>query len=98
MSKILLVVFYLSVKILMKKLIFLIWGLQQELRSRKLPEMVIDEMGLSASIEYTGGTRGWIGDVPEFRYDLTKINTLGWSATYNSNDSVRIAIQKALGK
>ncbi|MCY6284610.1 NAD-dependent epimerase/dehydratase family protein [Bacteroides fragilis] len=32
MSKILLVVFYLSVKILMKKLIFLIWGLQQELR------------------------------------------------------------------
>ncbi|MCS2667848.1 NAD-dependent epimerase/dehydratase family protein [Bacteroides fragilis] len=65
---------------------------------KEIAQMVIDEMGLSASIEYTGGTRGWIGDVPEFRYDLTKINTLGWSATYNSNDSVRIAIQKALGK
>ena len=98
MSKILLVVFYLSVKILMKKLIFLIWGSTTRTKVKEIAQMVIDEMGLSASIEYTGGTRGWIGDVPEFRYDLTKINTLGWSATYNSNDSVRIAIQKALGK
>lgn len=60
--------------------------------------MVIEEMGLDALIRYTGGDRGWIGDVPEFRYDLTKVNNLGWHATHDSNDSVRLAIQKALGK
>jgi len=60
--------------------------------------MVIEEMELNATIRYTGGDRGWIGDVPEFKYDLTKINRLGWEAKINSNDSVRIAIQKALGK
>jgi UDP-glucose 4-epimerase len=60
--------------------------------------MVIEEMGLNAEIKFSGGDRGWQGDVPEFRYDLTKINNLGWRAEYNSNDSVRLAIQKALGK
>ena len=45
-----------------------------------------------------GGDRGWIGDVPEFKYDLTKINNLGWYAAHDSNESVRLAIQKALEK
>ena len=60
--------------------------------------MVIEEMGLNAQIEYTGGDRGWVGDVPEFKYDLSKINALGWYAKHDSNTSVRLAIQKALGK
>ena len=55
-------------------------------------------MGLNASIRYTGGDRGWVGDVPEFRYDLTKVNNLGWKASYDSNGAVRKAIQMALGK
>lgn len=65
---------------------------------KEIALMVIEEMGLNATINYTGGDRGWIGDVPEFKYDLNKINSLGWEAKKNSNDSVRIAIQKALGK
>jgi UDP-glucose 4-epimerase len=60
--------------------------------------MVIEEMGLQSEIVYTGGDRGWVGDVPEFRYDLKKIHGLGWHAANNSDDSVRLAIQKALGK
>tara|TARA_B110000908_G_C10245005_1_gene448304 strand:+ start:547 stop:1497 length:951 start_codon:yes stop_codon:yes gene_type:complete len=65
---------------------------------KEIAQMVIEEMGLNAEIKYTGGDRGWIGDVPEFKYDLTKITNLGWHATNNSNDSVRLAIRKALGK
>lgn len=64
----------------------------------EIAKMVIDEMGLDAKITYTGGSRGWRGDVPEFKYDLSKINRLGWEAKINSNDSVRLAIQKALKK
>ena len=37
-------------------------------------------MGLAPEIVYTGGDRGWVGDVPEFSYDLTKISNLGWRA------------------
>lgn len=73
-------------------------GSDSRTKVKEIADMVIEEMGLNAKIRYTGGDRGWVGDVPEFRYDLTKINKLGWTAPHNSNESVRLAIQKALGK
>lgn len=73
-------------------------GSDSRTKVKEIAAMVIEEMGLQAKIRYTGGDRGWVGDVPEFRYDLTKVNKLGWKAPHNSNDSVRLAIQKALGK
>ena len=73
-------------------------GTDSRTKVKDIAKMVIEEMGLDATIKYTGGDRGWKGDVPEFRYDLTRINKLGWKAPHNSNESVRLAIQKALGK
>ena len=73
-------------------------GSDSRTKVKEIAAMVIEEMGLNAKIRYTGGDRGWVGDVPEFRYDLTKINKLGWAAPHNSNESVRLAIQKALDK
>lgn len=73
-------------------------GTDTRTKVKEIAAMVIEEMGLHSKLVYTGGDRGWKGDVPEFRYDLTKVNQLGWKAKYTSNDAVRIAIQKALGK
>jgi len=73
-------------------------GTDTRTKVKEIAAMVIEEMGLDATIRYTGGDRGWKGDVPEFRYDLTKVNNLGWIAPHNSNESVRLAIQRALGK
>ena len=73
-------------------------GSDTRTKVKEIAAMVIEEMGLNASIHYTGGDRGWVGDVPEFRYDLTKVNNLGWKASYDSNGAVRKAIQMALGK
>lgn len=73
-------------------------GSDSRTKVKEIAAMVIEKMGLNAKIRYTGGDRGWVGDVPEFRYDLTKINKLGWTAPHNSNESVRLAIQKALDK
>lgn len=73
-------------------------GSESRTKVKEIAAMVIEEMGLSAEIKYTGGDRGWVGDVPEFRYNLEKIRQLGWQAAYNSNDSVRLAIKRALGK
>jgi UDP-glucose 4-epimerase len=100
---------YLYVKDLVEGIIYVcqqakgrlnVYNLGSETRTKvkEIAQMVIEEMGLSSEIKYTGGDRGWVGDVPEFRYDLGKIKSLGWEAKYNSNDSVRLAIQKALSK
>jgi UDP-glucose 4-epimerase len=38
---------------------------------------------------YTGGKRGWKGDVPRMLLAVDRLKELGWSPSYNSADSVR---------
>jgi len=71
-------------------------GSNTRTKVKEIAAIVIEEMGLNAQIRYTGGARGWVGDVPEFQYDLSKVNKLGWTAKYNSNEAVRMAVKKAL--
>jgi UDP-glucose 4-epimerase len=59
--------------------------------------MVIEEMGLkNVKINYTGGDRGWPGDVPRFQLDPTKLSKLGWSAKYTSDEAIRKAIREII--
>ncbi len=62
----------------------------------KIAEMVIKSMKLNAKIRYTGGERGWVGDVPKFRYNLDKIHALGWKASLSSDEAVQKAIDYIL--
>jgi UDP-glucose 4-epimerase len=63
----------------------------------RIAEMVAEEMKLNnVSFNYTGGIRGWKGDVPRFQLDAQKINTLGWKATLTSDEAVRKAIRDVL--
>jgi UDP-glucose 4-epimerase len=63
----------------------------------RIAEMVVEEMKLSnVKFKYTGGARGWAGDVPRFQLDAKKINKLGWTAKYTSDEAVRKAIREIL--
>jgi len=63
----------------------------------RIAEMVVEEMGLKdVKFSYTGGERGWKGDVPKFQFDVSKINKLGWNAKYSSDEAVRKAIRDLL--
>ncbi len=73
-------------------------GVESRTKVKEIAQMVIEEMGLNAKIKYTGGERGWIGDVPKFSYSLEKIHQLGWSAKVSSNDAVRKSIRYILEK
>jgi UDP-glucose 4-epimerase len=42
--------------------------------------------------EFTGGDRGWKGDVPIVRFDCSKIASLGWRCRRNSAQAVRDAM------
>lgn len=55
---------------------------------------VVEIMGLSdVKLNYTGGDRGWKGDVPQVRLDMTKMNTLGWRPKNNSDEAVSQGIR-----
>lgn len=61
---------------------------------REIAEITVECMGFTHKVdfEYTGGDRGWSGDVPIVRLNTDKIRALGWSSTYNSAESVKAAI------
>jgi len=63
----------------------------------RIAEMVVEEMGLkNVKFKYTGGKRGWAGDVPRFQLSIEKIKKLGWKPRYTSDEAVRKAIREIL--
>jgi UDP-glucose 4-epimerase len=47
----------------------------------------------NARIRYTGGERGWRGDVPHSRLDPAKLAALGWKVRQTSDEAVGAAIE-----
>ena len=44
------------------------------------------------SFNYSGGDRGWKGDVPKVLLDINKIKKLGWKANKNSHQAIKSSI------
>lgn len=62
-----------------------------------IAEIVVEELGLSnVTFQYTGGDRGWKGDVPRFTYNISKILATGWRPHYTSDEAVRQTVKDAI--
>ena len=62
-----------------------------------IARVVAEEMGLKAvAYEYTGGDRGWKGDVPFMALSIEKLKELGWKPAHNSEESVRLCVKELL--
>ncbi|MBN1472482.1 MAG: GDP-mannose 4,6-dehydratase [Syntrophaceae bacterium] len=74
-------------------------GVKDETSVTAIAKIVCDEMRLkNVELKYTGGSTGWRGDVPHYRYDLKKLNSLGWRAKYSSAKAVRLAVRSILAQ
>ena len=61
----------------------------------EIADLAIQVSGLapgSVRCDFTGGDRGWKGDVPVVRFDCSKIKTLGWRCRRSSSEAVRDAM------
>ncbi len=64
-----------------------------------IAELFLFEQNLKdVKIKYTGGERGWPGDVKTMWLDVAKLNTLGWKSKYTSVDIIRKAIHDLISK
>ena len=62
-----------------------------------IAETVVDVLGLTnVEFKYTGGDRGWKGDVPRFSYDISKVLGTGWSPKFTSDEAVRQTVIDAI--
>jgi UDP-glucose 4-epimerase len=62
----------------------------------RIADIVGEEMGLDPAYEYTGGDRGWTGDVPKMRLSVEKLSALGWEPPASSDDAVRRAARQLI--
>ncbi len=54
-----------------------------------IADIICEEMDLDPEYNYTGGDRGWTGDVPKMRLSIEKLASLGWEPSMSSHESVR---------
>ena len=67
----------------------------------EIADLAVRVSGLSPGevrYEFTGGDRGWKGDVPVVRFDCSKIHALGWKARRSSGEAVTDAIKAMRGE
>jgi UDP-glucose 4-epimerase len=61
---------------------------------RFIAETVIAVAAPSTPIRYTGGSRGWVGDVPFYSYSTEKLKKLGFSPAMSSTQAVERAVRE----
>lgn len=62
-----------------------------------IARIVVEELGLhDVEFSYTGGDRGWKGDVPRFKYDISKVLATGWCPKHTSDEAVRQTVRDAI--
>lgn len=64
-------------------------GTGEHVTVTEIAELVCHRMGLSdVQYEYTGGSRGWKGDVPVVRFRSDKLASLGWRCRLSSIEAL----------
>lgn len=66
-------------------------GTAQTVSIRRVADLVAGVMDASPTYSYTGGDRGWTGDVPRMHLDVTRLESLGWKPEYNCAAAVERA-------
>ncbi len=59
---------------------------------RKIAEETVAAVAPGAAIHFGTGNKGWVGDVPRFRYSTARLQALGWRPRLDSLAAIRRAI------
>lgn len=75
-------------------LVFNIGSADEGVTVRSIAEAVRDHVAPRAVIRYGESDRGWVGDVPRFRYSIERLRSTGWKPRLSSEAAVRRAIRE----
>ena len=59
---------------------------------RRIAEQVVAIVAPDAELRFEAGNKGWIGDVPRFRYSTVKLQRLGWKPKLDSAGAIKRAV------
>jgi UDP-glucose 4-epimerase len=62
----------------------------------EIADLAVECLGLppgSTSFRFTGGSRGWEGDIPVVRMNTARIRALGWSNSMTSREALQASMR-----
>ncbi|WMW24301.1 NAD-dependent epimerase/dehydratase family protein [Methanolobus sediminis] len=69
-------------------------GSEDTINTTDIGKIVVEKMGLqNVDFTYTGGKRGWKGDVPRMLLGIDKLKNMGWNPEYSSKRSVKETVK-----
>lgn len=69
-------------------------GWEEYMNVNKVADIITDELGLKdVNYEYTGGSRGWVGDSPLVHLSIEKLKGLGWQPKVSSEEGIRRTVR-----
>lgn len=71
-------------------------GSEDWITVKEIAKIVCGKMKVKPRFNFTGGKKGWMGDAPLMRLDISKIKGLGWTPKYNSRESVERVMQETV--
>ncbi len=62
---------------------------------KEIADLAVEVLQLAEApvYEFTGGNRGWKGDVPVVRLNTDRIKSLGWQCRYDTKSALRLSLQ-----
>ena len=63
-------------------------GNEQQITMRRVAEIVLEQMNLNTKIVFSDTPTTWAGDVEKYRYDVTKLRSLGWAPKWNTAEAI----------
>lgn len=63
---------------------------------REIARQVCNFVSPKADIIYGSTPYGWVGDMPQVRFDVSKLLSTGWSCRLSGKDAVKVTIQEIL--
>ena len=72
-------------------------GTDEYITVTQIAELAAEVLELeNVDFHYTGGDRGWKGDVPIVRFDSSRIAARGWAKRYSTREALRASIEANL--
>jgi len=71
-------------------------GTEDQITVKEIADIVSEEMNLKPQFKFTGGKRGWSGDVPVMLLSIEKLRSLGWCPRHSSKVAVRKTVRDML--
>lgn len=68
-------------------------GNEQQITMREVAEIILEELNLNTKIVFSDKAKTWAGDVERYRYDVTKLRSLGWAPKWNTREAIRQSVK-----